>query len=114
MNGKVNSSFTFIIKPVFYSFVVPDKNQTESPRDTILYIINYYVLLGFVSILAYWIAWATWLMAAERQVRRIRFDIFYTKTIKNFRMRISFSVLLCFEILYDKKLVGLIYTMLEN
>jgi len=47
--------------------------ETESPYDTIQGIIKYYVLLGFLSVLFYWIAWSTWIVAAERQVRRIRF-----------------------------------------
>lgn len=48
---------------------------TESPHDSIFSIIKYYILLGFLSIFFYWIAWATWIIAGERQVRRIRFEI---------------------------------------
>ncbi len=39
-------------------------------------LINYYVILGFVSILCCWIGWTCWITAAERQVRRIRFILF--------------------------------------
>ena len=58
------------------SFIVPDNSTgIESPHDAIAGIIKYYALLGFLSILFYWIAWASWIMAAERQVQRIRFII---------------------------------------
>ena len=30
-------------------------------------------MLGFLSIFFYWIAWTSWITAAERQIRRIRF-----------------------------------------
>ena len=38
--------------------------------------INYYVILGFASFVFTWIGWVTWAIAAERQVRRIRFRLF--------------------------------------
>ncbi|CAF4062772.1 unnamed protein product [Rotaria sordida] len=58
-------------------FVVPDNNtKTQSPYDAIVGIINYFALLGSLSILCYWIAWASWIIAAERQVRRIRYALF--------------------------------------
>ena len=61
---------------LFHSFIVPNNGtETESPHGALLEIVKYYVLLGFVSIVCYWIAWASWIMAAERQVRRIRFVI---------------------------------------
>ncbi|CAF1202712.1 unnamed protein product [Rotaria sordida] len=66
--------FTFLSK---IPFVIPNNNtETQSPYDAIVGIINYFVLLGFLSILCYWIAWASWIMAAERQVRRIRYALF--------------------------------------
>lgn len=39
-------------------------------------LINYYVILGFASFVFTWIGWAAWAIAAERQVRRIRFRLF--------------------------------------
>lgn len=35
-------------------------------------IIKYYIILGVVSVFFYWMAWTCWLIAGERQVRRIR------------------------------------------
>ena len=65
---------------LLHSFVVPDNNtETQSPYDAIVGIVNYFALLGSLSILCYWIAWASWIMAAERQVRRIRFVIIRTE-----------------------------------
>lgn len=58
-------------------FILPtNTTDSESPHDVILGIIKYYVLLGFLSIFFYWIAWTTWIIAAERQVRRIRYRLF--------------------------------------
>ncbi len=59
--------------------VSDNSTATESPHDAILGIIKYYVLIGFLSVIFYWIAWASWIMAAERQVRRIRFVILSEK-----------------------------------
>ncbi|CAF3949500.1 unnamed protein product [Rotaria sordida] len=74
---------TIVNNPIFMNnsfrecFVIPNNNtETQSPYDAIVGIINYFVLLGFLSILCYWIAWASWIMAAERQVRRIRYALF--------------------------------------
>lgn len=50
--------------------------HTGSASDNIQQIINYYVLLGFLSILCIWIAWTSWIVTAERQIRRIRFHLF--------------------------------------
>ncbi|CAF4075980.1 unnamed protein product [Rotaria magnacalcarata] len=51
-------------------------HKTTSPYDAIMGIIKYYVLIGFISLLFYWLAWASWMIAAERQIRRIRFTLF--------------------------------------
>ncbi len=68
--------FVLYFIQLFCSYNVPDNNTAiQSPHDAILSIIKYYVLLGFLSIFFYWLAWASWIMAAERQVRRIRFVI---------------------------------------
>ncbi len=40
--------------------------EIESPYDTIEEIIKYNVLLGFLCVLFYWIAWSTWIVAAEK------------------------------------------------
>ena len=47
-----------------------------SPTEAMRSIINYYVLLGFGSILFSYLSSVTWLTAAERQVRRLRFSLF--------------------------------------
>jgi len=93
--------------------VVSDNSTaTESPHDAILGIIKYYVLIGFLSVIFYWIAWASWIMAAERQVRRIRFVIRSEKLF--FFMEIRFLVMLFFKISYDKRLVGLMCIIQVN
>ncbi|CAF0788245.1 unnamed protein product [Adineta ricciae] len=51
-------------------------SSTESPYDTIQGIIKYYVALGILSVFFYWLAWSTWIIACERQVRRIRYALF--------------------------------------
>jgi hypothetical protein len=70
-----NNSFLLLFSRSF--LLVNNSNGTESPYDAIQGIIKYYVLLGFLSIFAYWLAWSTWTIAAERQVRRIRFVIIH-------------------------------------
>jgi hypothetical protein len=86
-NGKdlllfdFNNSFLILFSRSF--LLVNSSNGTESPYDAIQGIIKYYVLLGFLSIFAYWLAWSTWIMAAERQVRRIRFVISHLE-LQNF------------------------------
>ncbi|CAF3938442.1 unnamed protein product [Rotaria sordida] len=78
--GKIQTNVTAvndIIRQSSECFVVPNKAaNTESIHEAILKIIRYYVIIGFSSILCYWIAWSTWLLAAERQVRRIRYALF--------------------------------------
>ncbi|CAF4293965.1 unnamed protein product [Rotaria sp. Silwood2] len=57
--------------------IVSNKNnQTESAHDSINRLIKYYIIIGFSNIICFWIAWTTWILAAERQVRRIRFALF--------------------------------------
>ncbi|CAF4760503.1 unnamed protein product [Rotaria sp. Silwood1] len=57
--------------------IVSNKNnRTESAHDSINRLIKYYIIIGFSNIICFWIAWATWILAAERQVRRIRFALF--------------------------------------
>ncbi len=70
------SAHVYLLYCYFCSYVLPDNSPNgESPLDAILGIINYYVLIGFLSIFFYWVAWSSWIIAAERQVRRIRFVI---------------------------------------
>ncbi|CAF3335982.1 unnamed protein product [Rotaria sp. Silwood2] len=71
------TSVNDIIRQSGECFILPNKTtNTESPDQVILRLIRYYVIIGFASILCYWIAWSTWLLAAERQVRRIRYALF--------------------------------------
>ncbi|CAF5081195.1 unnamed protein product, partial [Rotaria sp. Silwood1] len=78
--GKFQRNITSdssIIEQSGQCFIVPNTTgETETPQEAILGIIRYYVIIGFSSILCYWIAWSTWLLAAERQVRRIRYALF--------------------------------------
>jgi ATP-binding cassette subfamily B (MDR/TAP) protein 1 len=55
--------------------IVNSTNSTSS-TDSIGSIVKYYIILGFASILLSWIASTTWIIAAERQVRRMRFALF--------------------------------------
>jgi len=61
---------------IFQSFKVLNDTNKTSPAANIKHVINYYVLLGFMSILLSWIGWTCWIIAAERQIRRIRFLLF--------------------------------------
>lgn len=40
----------------------------------------FYIIIGVVSIVCYWIAWSSWNIAAERQIRRIRLVMIRLKT----------------------------------
>ncbi|CAF3295551.1 unnamed protein product, partial [Rotaria sp. Silwood2] len=77
--GKLQTNATNLSFRLFSScnsYIIPTTTKADSPHETILSIIKYYILLGFLSIFLYWIAWACWMMAAERQVRRIRYALF--------------------------------------
>ena len=62
-------------------FDVPD--NATSPIQSIENVIKWYVLFGFLSILFYSIAFAAYMVAAERQIRRIRFVISVCLSKKN-------------------------------
>ncbi|UJR08520.1 hypothetical protein I4U23_012783 [Adineta vaga] len=53
-------------------------NHTETNLSTaaLKNVINYYLILGFVVAILSWIAWSSWIITGERQVRRIRFALF--------------------------------------
>ena len=68
----VHTLLSLIASSIVHSFAVPNNSNSESPYDAIQGIIKYYVFIGFLSIFCYWVAWASWIVAAERQVRRIR------------------------------------------
>jgi len=73
--------YTFIclicIRFIYHSVtVVNNTTATSSSLSDMDQIVKYYILLGFANILLSWTAWSTWIVAAERQVRRIRFALF--------------------------------------
>jgi ABC-type multidrug transport system fused ATPase/permease subunit len=70
------SSLINLFSLIFLSFTMSNNTNTQSPTAVIKSIVNYYVLLGFSSLSLSWIAWVCWIMAAERQVRRIRYALF--------------------------------------
>ncbi|CAF0985129.1 unnamed protein product [Adineta steineri] len=51
-------------------------NNTTSPIQAIQNVVKWYVLLGFLSILFYTIAFSTFMVSAERQTRRMRYYLF--------------------------------------
>ncbi|CAF1394040.1 unnamed protein product [Adineta ricciae] len=53
-----------------------DPASTGDPFTTIEGIIKWYATLGASSIVAHWIAYALWMIASERQLRRIRYALF--------------------------------------
>ncbi|UJR19545.1 hypothetical protein I4U23_022675 [Adineta vaga] len=55
-------------------FDIPD--SSTSPIQAIQNVVKWYVLLGFLSILFYTIGFSTFMVSAERQIRRIRFRLF--------------------------------------
>ncbi|CAF1114071.1 unnamed protein product [Adineta steineri] len=46
------------------------------PYNAIQSISKNYIILGCISIFLYWVAWASWMTTAERQIRRIRYKLF--------------------------------------
>jgi ABC-type multidrug transport system fused ATPase/permease subunit len=70
-----------MIDLIFFSLscsyqVVNETAMGGSTFDAIKQTINHYVILGFLSMFAGWIGWTSWIIAAERQIRRIRFKLF--------------------------------------
>ena len=58
------------------SFIVRNNTSTNSLVHDIRPYINDFIILGFVSLIFGWIGWASWIITAERQIRRIRFKLF--------------------------------------
>ncbi|CAF1405022.1 unnamed protein product [Adineta steineri] len=50
--------------------------STGGPFSIIQGLIKWYVTLGISSIVVYWIAYASWMIASEQQSRRIRYALF--------------------------------------
>ncbi|CAF0803419.1 unnamed protein product [Adineta steineri] len=73
-DNKMNTSTTFN-RSNECSLVV---NTTNNVSSTISMenIIVYYIIVGLVNLILCYIGWSTWLITAERQVRRIRFALF--------------------------------------
>ncbi|CAF1391257.1 unnamed protein product [Adineta steineri] len=58
-------------------FIVPNNSTTfDSSENDINDVVNYYVLVGFLSVFFYWLAWICWILSSERQVRRMRYALF--------------------------------------
>ncbi|CAF4145934.1 unnamed protein product [Rotaria sordida] len=76
LQTSVNASTVMPINFGECSILSNNSTRIQPPQDVILAIIKYYVLLGFINILCYWIAWASWNIAAERQIRRMRYALF--------------------------------------
>ena len=74
--ARLTSAVLTAIAVIASSSLLPSTHDGQSPGDVIQGIVKYYIILGFVSIVFYWIAWASWIIAAERQVRRIRYALF--------------------------------------
>ncbi|CAF4001185.1 unnamed protein product, partial [Rotaria sp. Silwood1] len=55
---------------------VKPENSTADVLSELRGMIKWYGILGCASILCYWIGFSLWMIAAERQVRRIRFALF--------------------------------------
>ena len=70
------ASCYFIFIVIVLSINVVSNTNTDSPTVIMRSAIKYYVLIGSISIILCWIAWTCWIVAAERQVRRIRFALF--------------------------------------
>ena len=61
---------------IVHSVTVVNNTNMDSPTVAVQNAIKYYLIIGFTSITLCWIAWSFWIIAAERQVRRIRFALF--------------------------------------
>ncbi|CAF1420963.1 unnamed protein product, partial [Adineta steineri] len=53
-----------------------NKNNITSPYNAIQSITKNYIIIGCISIFLYWVAWTSWMITAERQIRRIRYKLF--------------------------------------
>lgn len=49
------------------------RSSDSNPEENIQGLIKYYLIIGLCSFILYWITWCTWLISAERQVRKIRY-----------------------------------------
>ncbi len=61
---------------IFRSLSTANKTNLLSPSEAMKPLIYYYIIIGCLNILFSWIAWTCWIIAAERQVRRIRYKLF--------------------------------------
>ncbi|CAF1188857.1 unnamed protein product [Adineta steineri] len=52
------------------------EHNITSPYDVIQSMSKNYIIIGCISIFLYWVAWTSWMIAAERQIRRIRYKLF--------------------------------------
>ncbi|CAF0982646.1 unnamed protein product [Adineta steineri] len=53
-----------------------NKHSITSPYNVIQSISKNYIVIGCISLFLYWMAWTSWMIAAERQIRRIRYKLF--------------------------------------
>ncbi|CAF3586174.1 unnamed protein product [Adineta steineri] len=67
-----NNSMTSKSQGVYSS----NKHSTTSPYNIIQSISKNYIIIGCISLFLYWVAWTSWMIAAERQIRRIRYKLF--------------------------------------
>ncbi|CAF3649714.1 unnamed protein product, partial [Adineta steineri] len=67
-----NNSMTNKSQGVYSS----NKHSTTSPYNIIQSISKNYIIIGCISLFLYWVAWTSWMVAAERQIRRIRYKLF--------------------------------------
>jgi ATP-binding cassette subfamily B (MDR/TAP) protein 1 len=61
---------------IFRSLSTANTTNLLSLSEAIKPLLHFYILLGSLSIFFSWIAWTCWIIAAERQVRRIRYKLF--------------------------------------
>ncbi|CAF1068198.1 unnamed protein product [Adineta steineri] len=53
-----------------------NKHSRTSPYNVIQSISKNYIIIGCISLFLHWVAWTSWMIAAERQIRRIRCKLF--------------------------------------
>ncbi|CAF2086942.1 unnamed protein product [Rotaria magnacalcarata] len=56
--------------------IIKAQNSTSDILSDLRGMIKWYAILGSVSIFCYWLGYSFWMIAAERQVRRMRFALF--------------------------------------
>jgi ATP-binding cassette subfamily B (MDR/TAP) protein 1 len=109
----------FIVNLFYYlSFSFEFSTSNNAPLTIVADMTKWYLILGFVSILCYYIGFSCWMMAAERQLKRMKY-IYEILLINNHyiflcRLNLFRSILYQDIAWFDTQTIGEIMQKLEN